>query len=312
MDYLQNKKILVTGASGFLGSNFINICKSVPGIQITGTFFNTPPRIQQENINHIKADLNDYKKCVEVTQNIDYVFMFANTISRGVAGNRHLINNLNITFQILEASSESKVKKVVFVSSATVYPQSSEPLREEDNCSLPPTGFYRNTAIVTKAIEDICKIYSTIDIAILRLTAIYGPGDRFTPDSCHVLASLINQVVADEKQITLLGDGLQKRDFIYVDDVVRACLLACEKTMGYEIYNIGSGEPVTIKDLLQIILKLENKTHIKIITRPSVSDSKPTEIIVDCSKAKKLLGFKPLTSLTEGVKKTIFWYSRGF
>jgi len=139
---------------------------------------------------------------------------------------------------------------------------------------------------------------------VLRLFNVYGP--RQNPSYAGVVVKTLERIAVNKPPI-VYGDGMQTRDMVYVGDVVEAIEKAIETQYVDEVYNIGSGKPVRIKDLINLILELVGKKELKLVHAPP----RPGDIrhsYADISKARKMLGFEPKTSLREGLTKTIEWY----
>jgi len=153
--------------------------------------------------------------------------------------------------------------------------------------------------------EHVSK-FSGLEIALARCTAIFGPHDNFDLKTCHVVPALIRRVLSDENPFIVWGTPDVVRDFLYVKDVVKACLLVLEKGESLRPYNIGSGTAVTVGDIVSSILKATGKTPEVIF-----DETKPTTIpfrMVSTERLKSELGFVPSYSFDEGIKETIEWY----
>ena len=142
---------------------------------------------------------------------------------------------------------------------------------------------------------------------VVRPANIYGPYDKFDWETSHVLPALIRRVVERHDPILVWGDGKDIKDFIYVDDLVDGLLLAMEKLHEFETVNIASGQQYCLRDLLDLILKINGYNNANIV----FDASKPTMIpkrLIDPSKARQALGFEAKTSMEDGLRKTIDWY----
>ena len=153
--------------------------------------------------------------------------------------------------------------------------------------------------------EHVSK-FSSMEIALTRGTAIYGPNDNFNPKTCHVVPALIKRVLDDENPFVVWGTSDVVRDFLYVKDVVKAALLVLEKGESMRPYNVGSGKAITVGEIVDAILKATNKS-------PEViwDASKPTTIpfrMVSTERLTNELGFEPTYTFEEGIKETVEWY----
>jgi len=311
---LKESNILVLGAAGLTGNCLtkelsLANCKNVIVIyhKKTPFFYN--------GISYKQADLTNKKMCYEIMKNVDYVFDMA-----AVLGGAKLMmenpvsliaDNITMTCNILEAAYNSKVKKLVYLSSTTIYPDSKEEMIEDRGFEGDPYFKYFHIGWYKRYGETLCNFYSTkiipnMPCIVLRPSNIYGPNDKFNIDNSHVLSALIKKVVEKQNPIEVWGNGKEIRDLIYVDDMVEAILLAFEKINTYDPINIGYGKTYSINQLLEMIMKNENY-HAEII----YDETKPTMIPVrkiSIEKAKKLLNFEPKISMEEGIKRTISWY----
>jgi GDP-L-fucose synthase len=144
-------------------------------------------------------------------------------------------------------------------------------------------------------------------IAIARPSAVYGRYDNFNPATSHVIPALIRRAVEKENPYVVWGTGDEVRDFLHIKDFARASLLLMEKYAEGDAVNIGYGQVVTIKDILRVILKAAGHKDAQVV----FDSTKPTTIpfrMVDISKAERILNFKPVIDLENGIKDTTEWY----
>ncbi|MFC1789593.1 NAD-dependent epimerase/dehydratase family protein [Patescibacteria group bacterium] len=306
---------LITGASGSMGTTALLRLKDVPGINVRAADLKEP-RVSGDNISFVKADLKNLETCKEIVKNIDYVLMFAAILSTApvMAKNpvSHVTSNMIINSQMLEVAYFAGVKKFLWLSSTTGYPQKDEPLKEEDMFKGDPPDNYFSVGWMSRYTETLCRMYAAklknpMTTIILRPTNIYSEYESFNLEDSHVLPALIRKAVERQDPIEVWGTGEQKKDLVYADDVFDACLLALEKIDSFDTFNIGYGKEYSIKELLKTILEIDNYNDAKIIH----NTSKPSTIskrLIDTTKIKKVLGFKPKTTVKEGIAKMIKWY----
>jgi GDP-L-fucose synthase len=314
MTMFNNKKVLVTGGAGFVGSNLIRklVCL---GAQVRATLHDNPPQMQVHGVDYLKVDLLKAEACAQACGDIDYVFLCAAVTSGAAVMEKtplvHLTPNLIMNARMLEAAYSAGVKKVLFISSNTVYPVTDYPVKETD-CT---NEFYEKYFIVgwmKRFSEIVCEMYSSkikniMQTVVVRPANIYGPYDKFDWETSHVLPALIRRVVERHDPIRVWGDGMDIKDFIYVDDLVEGLLLAMEKLHGFETVNIASGNQYCLRDLLDLMIKIDGYNNAHIV----FDATKPTMIpkrLIDPSKARQALGFEPKTSMEDGLRKTIEWY----
>src|SRR3989344_4314401 len=231
--FFRNKKILVTGGAGFVGTNLIlKLLKTEA--KIRATFYKKPPQIKDSKVEFIKADLSKSLDCTKIVEGIDFVFMCAaNTSGAQVIENTplaHVTPNVIMNTLMLEAAHKAGVKKFLFISSNTVYPLTDYPVKESDiNYTLYekyfPVGWMKLFS------EKICEMYSTkiktpMTTIIIRPGNIYGPFDDFEWESSHAIPALIRKTVERHNPIEVWGDGKDIKDFIYVEDFVEGLILA--------------------------------------------------------------------------------------
>jgi GDP-L-fucose synthase len=316
--FYNNARVLVTGGSGFVGVNLIERLLGL-GAQIKATFSQKKPVIKDPRVDYIEADLREAEDCRKVVDGVDYVFMCAaNTSGAKVMTNTplvHLTPNIIMNAQMLEAAYEVGVKKFLFISSNTVYPLTDFAVKETDVTN----EFYKSYHIVAwmkRFTEIVCEMYSNrirepMHTVVVRPGNLYGPYDKFDWEKSKVIPALIRRAVERHDPFVVWGDGMDLKDFLYIDDYIDGMLLAMEKLETYEPVNIASGKPVTIRQVLDQILKSTEYTDANV----QFDTSKPTMIpkrMIDTSLAQEKLRFAPKVSLAEGIRRTVEWYQHNF
>ena len=158
--------------------------------------------------------------------------------------------------------------------------------------------------------EKMCEFYSRIGetkFTAFRHSNVYGPYDKFDLDKCHVVPAFVNKVTNAKQSLEIWGKGQASRDIIFIDDLIEfidKCISYQESK--YELYNCGAGKAYPILELAKIIMKINNKEldFEFDLTKPDI----PTTVILDCTKAKKELGWEPKIGVKEGLKITCEWY----
>jgi len=311
----KGAKILITGGAGFIGTNLL-IRLSGLGARVRAVVHRKPLQVDLQGVERVEADLTNADDCQAVVKDMDYVFMCAaNTSGASVIEKTplaHVTPNVIMNTLMMDASYQAGVKKFLFVSSNTVYPDSDTPVKEEEMFSGEPYGKYFCVSWMKRFGEVLgCmyadKINRPMAVVVVRPGNVYGPYDDFAWATSHVLPALIRKVVERHDPVEVWGDGSDIKDFIYVDDLVEGMLLAMEKQDTFEPLNIASGQPAVIKNTLDLILLAAEYQDARI----AYNSSKPTMIpkrLINIDKARKQLGFEPKTSLTEGLAKTVAWY----
>lgn len=308
------KKVLVTGGAGFIGSNLVRRLAR-EGARVRATLHISKPWETLSTVDYLEADLTRAEDCARVCRGMDYVFLCAAVTSGAAVMEKtplvHLTPNLIMNARMLEAAYQAGVRKVLFISSNTVYPVTEYPVKESD-CTNEFYDKYFIVAWMKRFSEIICEMYSTrikkpMSVVVVRPANSYGPFDKFDWETSHVLPALIRRVVERHDPIQVWGDGRDIKDFIYVDDLVEGLLLAMEKINGFDPINLASGQQYCLRDLLALMLEIDGYTKARIV----YDASQPTMIpkrLIDPSKAKQLIGFEAKTSIREGLRHTIAWY----
>jgi GDP-L-fucose synthase len=208
----------------------------------------------------------------------------------------------------MEAAFRSDVKHILYTSSVGVY-SPAEIFNEEDVWKTFPSENDRFAGWAKRMgelqLESYREQYNFNNFSIVRPANVYGPYDNFDEKNAMVVPSLIRRVLESNGELEVWGDGSQVRDFIYSDDVARGMLLVVEKKISYPV-NLGSGDGVKIKDLVQAIINNSKKESLKVkwdTTKPTGDKIR----LMNIEKSKKI-GFVCKTSLDAGIKNTINWY----
>jgi GDP-L-fucose synthase len=273
--------------------------------------------IVDEAIEYVRADLTCKDDCQQVVEGMDYVFMCAaNTSGAAVIASTPLVHvtpNIIMNAQILEASYFAQVKKFVFLSSNAAYPPSGDRyVKEEEMLNGDPYETYFGVGWMKRYTEILCRMYAEklrnpIKTVVIRPSNIYGPYDDYDFATSHVMAAMIRRVVERHNPIEVWGTGNDVRDLIYIDDFIDALILATEKLETFEPVNIALGKGYSLKEILQMIIDIDEYKNAKVVYDPSKPSMIPIRLI-DNTKAEKLLGFKPKTDIKEGIRKTVEWY----
>lgn len=317
-DFYQGKRVLVTGASGFIGTNLVRELTSLGAI-VRAAIHEKAPQELLPDVEYSIYELLNLDDCFAATKDIDYVFMAAANSSGAAVMEKtplvHLTPNVVMNSQMLAASYENKVKKFCFISSNTVYPLTDYAVKEEDVTN----DFYEKYFIVgwmKRFSEIMCEMYSSkiqspMETFVVRPGNLYGPFDKYTWAESKVVAALIRRAIEKHNPFEVWGDGLDLKDFLYIDDFTEGMLQAFAKSDSFMTINIASGIPVTIREVLAVILKATGNDE----TQVKFDSTKPTMIpkrIIDISKMQLLTNWSPKIDMTEGILKTTEWYKEFF
>lgn len=311
-NYFKDKKVVVTGGSGFIGSHFLNELVKREAIVKTHTY-HSPLQVQSNNIEVVpNIDLTKLEDCIKLVEGADYVIHCGGKVAHPSTVPTDVqigMAQLTLIGNVLEACAKTKVKKFLDLNSSTGYPDIRKPLTEDEYWVDEPYKSYYGYGWMRryreKLMEHVSK-FSGLHIALARCTAIFGPYDNFDLKTCHVVPALIKRHLSGEDPFVVWGSPNVVRDFLYVKDVVNGALLILEKGESMRPYNLGYGGGITIGEIVDTILKVTEKN-------PEViwDETKPTTIpfrAVSTERIQTELGFKPTYTFEEGMKETIDWY----
>lgn len=308
---MSRKRILITGAAGFLGSHlcdrFINEEYHVIAMDnlITGDLRNIEHLFQLENFEFYNHDVS---KFVHVSGSLDYILHFASPASP--------IDYLKIPIQTLKVGSlgihnllglaKDKKARILIASTSEVYGDPNvNPQPEEywGNVNpIGPRGVYDEAKRFQEAITMAYHTFHNVETRIVRIFNTYGP--RMRLNDGRVLPAFIGQAIRGE-DLTVFGDGNQTRSFCYVDDLIEGIHRLLMSDYIYPV-NIGNPDEITIKQFGEEIIKLTDSTQ-KLITKPLPTDD-PKQRRPDITKASEILGWEPKISRSEGLKITYDYF----
>ena len=307
MSYWKDKKVLVTGGGGFLGANVCDLLLK-SGVERGNIAI---PRSKD-------CDLRLFENCQTIVQNIDVVIHLAAKVG-GIGYNQEhpaelFYDNAIMGIQLMETARRAGVEKFVAVGTVCAYPKFTPvPFKEERIWDGYPEETNAPYGLAKKMLLVQAQSYRTqynFNAIYLLPVNLYGPGDNFDPSSSHVIPALIKKFVEAKKnnspEVVVWGTGSASREFLYVQDAARAIVLAAEKYSGSEPVNIGAGEEITIKTLVEIIKELTQYQG-RIVWDTDKPDGQPRRCL-DTSLAEKYFNFSAQTSFKEGLKNTIEWY----
>jgi len=307
MNFLTNKKILVTGGAGFLGSSIVEKLKE--------------RGVNEKDIRIPRSkgmDLRKWGNCVEVVKDTDIVIHLAARVG-GIGFNRNypatlFYDNAIMGIQLIEAARQEDVEKFVAIGTVCAYPKFTPvPFKEEDlwngypEETNAPYGLAKKMLLVQS--QAYRQQYGFNSIFLLPVN-LYGPGDNFDLESSHVIPALIRKftdaVQNNKREVEVWGTGKASREFLYVEDAAEGILLATERYNKPEPVNLGAGFEIKIKDLVELIAELTGFVG-RIRWDSTKPDGQPRRCL-NTTKAEKEFGFKARTDFRNGLRKTIDWY----
>lgn len=305
---MNNKKVLVTGGAGFIGSNLVkNLLKEGNSVTVLDNFLsgyrsNLDPF---PTVHIIEGDVRD-KKVVELAmRDIEIVFHLAASVGNKRSIDQPIIDaEINVlgTLQVLEAARKEKVRKIVVSSSAGIFGElKTIPIKEDH--PIEPDSPYGCTKLCE---EKLCLAYAKlydIEAIALRYFNVYGPNQRFDAYG-NVIPIFVFRMLRNES-LQIYGDGEQTRDFVHVDDVVQANIKAADSIGVSGAFNIASGTRVTINRLVEMITM--NKTKTITIEHGPERPGDVRHSLADISLARRRINYSPSVDLEGGIKEYVKW-----
>lgn len=308
-DAFSGRTVLVTGGAGFIGSHLtralLDLCATVRVLDDLsyGHAGNVP-----EEVAFTRASILDDDALRDAMKGCHFVFHLAAMMSVPLSVEQPLLCveiNIQGTVQVLEAAKDQGIKRLIFAASSAAYGETKQiPCREDQptDCCSPYAASKVSGELLLTAFSR-CYDLSTVS---LRYFNVFGP--RQDPNSAYAAAiSAFGNAIVNNRRPTIFGTGQQTRDFVYVDNVVHANLLAgaCEKSLAGEVVNVGSGSRVSLLEILNLIGR-----HLEIEVDPVFEDPRAGDVmhtLADISRTKQLIGYEPVVPFEDGLKQTLDW-----
>ncbi len=307
MMFWDEKKVLVTGGAGFLGSSLVRTLEE-HGL----------PRESMRIPRSRDLDLRRWENCVAAVDGIDVVIHLAAKVG-GIGCNMAnpgslFYDNAVMGIQLMEAARQAGVGKFVAIGTICAYPKFTPvPFREENLWEGYPEETNAPYGLAKKMLLVQAQAYRQqygFNAIYLLPVNLYGPGDNFDPASSHVIPALIKKFVeaveSGAKSVEVWGTGAASREFLYVDDAAEGIALAAELYDKPDPVNLGAGFEITIHDLTTLIADLTGFTG-EIVWDTTKPDGQPRRCL-DVSRAEREFGFRAKTSFEDGLKATVEWY----
>ena len=319
MNHKNRKKMLICGATGFIGRNLVEYYSKTNKYDIVAVYNRKKPFSDNvNNVSWVKADLLNPKDVKAALSGINIVLQFAATTSgANDIVNRpyiHVTDNAVMNSLILRECYEQSIEHIVFPSCTVMYQPADFAQKESDwNAQDEIFSTYFGVGNTKVYIEKMCDFFSRLGKTkhtVMRHSNMYGPHDKYDLERSHVFGATITKVMTNtDGTINVWGTGEGARDLLHIDDLVSFVDASIEKqTTPYELFNVGLGKATKIIDLIEKIIKHSGK-DLKIehdLSKPTI----PTSLFLDCSKAKELLDWEPKIQIDEGILKTLEWYKK--
>lgn len=319
---MNKKKILICGATGFIGRNIVKKFLQRDDFELYGTYLDSGP-LTEGKIKMIKADLTKKEDVDRVVEGMDIIIQTAATTSGAKDAfdkpYYHVTDNAVMNSLIFRAAHQHNVSHVIFFSCTVMYQSKNKPFLDfpVKEIDYDPNeeihSKYFGVGLTKVYIEKMCEFFSRIGktkYTAIRHSNIYGPHDKFDLEKSHVFGATMTKVLTSlNNKISIWGTGEEERDLLYVADLVDLIELIVDKQeTSFELINAGQGNSISINNLVKKIIRVAER-DLKI----EYDTSKPTiktKLFLDITKAKNLFGWSPKISLEEGIKKTMDWHKK--
>ena len=313
----NRRKILICGATGFLGRNILDSFVDNENFDIRAVWHKNSSLIElySDRVEWVQADLTVSEHVKRAVDGVDIILQYA-AVTTGIKDvverpHIHVTDNVIMNSLLFREAYEQEVQHFIFPSCTVMYQSSETPVKEDDfdeSVGLYPKYYAGgNTKIY---LEKMCKFYSTIGktkFTVLRQSNIYGPYDKYDLDIGHVFAATVVKIMQSSDLINVWGTGEEERDLLYVQDLVECIGSIIEKQhSSFELVNVGCGKSISISDLVKKMINISGK---KLYIR--YDEEKPTiktKIALDIQHVKDTFGWEPRISLDEGIGATLDWF----
>jgi UDP-glucose 4-epimerase len=310
---LDDRRILVTGAAGFIGSHLSDRLAGSGELLLVDDFSvgsreNLSQLEEREGVRIVEADVTDREQMLELTRDVDVIFHLAISCLRTSLHTPYLSHDTNAggTLAVCLAARERGVGRVLYVSSSEIYGSAERaPMDESHPCN--PTTVYGASKLAGELYALACWRTWGLPVSVVRPFNTYGPREPWVGSRAEVIPRFILQLEAGRSPV-VYGDGRQTRDFTYVEDTVAGLVAAaeCDALVG-GVVNIARGREVSIAEIAERLARLTGRPDVA----ASHTDERPGDVArhyADIRKAGTLFGYAPRTELVEGLQRTLDWF----
>ncbi len=313
---IDGARILVTGGAGLIGSTTIDLLlrKHDPAKIVVldnlvrGSLSNIDAALKDPRLQFVRGDICDADTVRRVTEGMDAVIhLAALRITACAAETRRAMEVMcDGSFNVVDAAREAGVKKVVAASSASIYGMADSFPTREDHHPYNNQTWYGASKVMLEGLLRSYHSMSGLPYVALRYFNVYGPRMDLHGKYTEVLIRWMDRIAAGQPPL-ILGDGNQTMDFIYIDDVARANVLALDTDLGDDVFNVASGTETSLNDLATALLKVMDSS-----LRPEYGPERGVNPVprrlADTTKAARLLGFKSQVGLEDGLARLVKWW----
>lgn len=312
---MQNSRVLITGGAGLVGSHIADLLvkEGVSEIVVLDNFTrgclaNLAWAQANGHIVLVEGDIRNQKLLADVMQGVDYVFhQAAIRITQCAEEPRLALEVLaDGTFNVLEAAVHAKVKKVVAASSASIYGMAEDFPTTESHHPYSNRTIYGAAKVFNEGLLRSFHDMYGLDYAALRYFNVYGPRMDIYGVYTEVLIRWMERIVSGKSPL-IFGDGKQTMDFVYIEDIARANILAAKADVTDEVFNVASGTETSLNDLAYSLVKVMG-SDLKPEYGPERKVNPVQRRLASTAKAKKMLGFEAEISLEEGLTRLVKWW----
>jgi UDP-glucose 4-epimerase len=315
---INNANILVTGGCGLIGSTTVDmLLRDYSPARILifdnlsrGALANAENALKDSRVQLVREDIRDRDAVHKAMQGMDAVIHLAALRITACAGQpREAMEVMcNGSFNVVEAAQDAGVKRVVAASSASVYGLAdSFPTREDHHAYNNRTWYGAAKMMLEGLLRSFHEMYGLPYVA-LRYFNVYGPRMDMHGKYTEVLIRWMERI-ADGRPPLILGSGAQTMDFVYIEDVARANVLALASDASDEVFNVASGRETSLNELAEALLKVMGAALLRPEYGPERAVNPVSRRLADTSKAERMLGFKAQVGLEEGLAQLVEWWS---
>lgn len=315
----SNQTILVAGATGLAGRAIAaRVLSRLPNARVHGTYRQTLPYFNHDRLTYVQADLTTKRGCQIAVEGCDIAIMAAACTGGANAAMQspaaQMTDNLAMDALMLNAIYQEGIRRVIYLSSASVYQEFSGFIKEDElNWNQDPHDAYIGVGWAKRSAEKICYFWQTkydMDIIVVRCANIYGPFAKFNRDVSNFIPALIVKAVDKMDPFEVWGSPTVERDVLFADDMADAVVSFLNNgKLKSGTYNLGYGKTCTVGEVAALVLAHVDHHP----SRVEFMENRPTTIqkrALDCHKIKSDLNWQPMVPIEEGVARTVQWWKK--